>query len=258
MDLLIAGFGVGCVYASLALGFAVISYVTGIANFAQGALAMVAAYVLYSTTAAGLPLLIAIGVAVAAGAAGAVMIQYLAVIPLRGEFESHTWLLSIIGMSLALEGLAGYLYGYDQRVAVELPGTGGNVTILGTTVPTLYLWMGALLVVSVLAIELLFWRGHTLGRSLRAVAADDVAAELVGIRSGRIRTAAWCVGGVLAATAGVFIAPLLVLSPNMGHTVGLLAVVAAVVGGIGRIGLAPVVGGLLLGLTLDRAADAAQ
>jgi branched-subunit amino acid ABC-type transport system permease component len=248
MDTIVAGLGVGCVYAAIALGFGVISYVTGIANFAQGAVAMVGAYVAYSVVGAEAPLAVAVVAALAAGAAAGVVIQLVAVAPLRGERESLTWLLSIIGASLALEGGAGLIYGYDQRVAVTFPHTAGATDVLGVAVPRLYLVLAAALALAVLVVELLFSRRHTLGRSLRAVAADETAATLVGIPSARIHAAAWGFGGLLAAGAGLLAAPLLVLSPNMGSHVGILAIIAAVVGGVGRIGLAPVLGGMILGL----------
>ncbi|MEU8802420.1 branched-chain amino acid ABC transporter permease [Spirillospora sp. NPDC048819] len=249
MNSLVAGLGVGCMYALLALGFAVIAHVTGIANFAQGTIAMVAAYALFSLADAGLALPLAVILALLSGAVCAALVHLIAVKPLRGEHESFTWLLSIVGVSFALEGLAGFAYGYDERVAVRLPGVKGSVDMAGVSVERLYLLMAVLLVVAVILVELLFARWHATGRALRAVAADPTSAELAGVRSARLKMAAWCAGGAIAAVAGIVSAPMLVLSPNMGHTVGLLAVIAAVVGGMGRIGLAPVIGGLLLGVT---------
>lgn len=247
MDVLIAGLGVGCIYASIALGFSVIAYVTRIANFAQGSIAMVAAYVLF-VAAGPLPVWLGLVLAALAGGVVAVIVQVVAVKPVGEDLTSHTWLLSIIGSTIVLESLAGVFFGHAARVAVNVPGAEGSLIVGGVYVPRQYLAMAIFLAISVVVVEVLFSSRYRLGRALSAVASDEEAAMLMGIPAGRIKTTAWLAGGILAGLAGVLSAPVLVLSPNMATHIGILAIIAAVVGGIGRIGLAPVTGGLLLGL----------
>jgi branched-chain amino acid transport system permease protein len=247
VNTLVAGLGIGCIYAAIALGFGIISYVTGIANFAQGSVAMVGAYALAVGTGV-LPVPLLVLACLLVGGVAAVAIQYLAVYPVRHEIHNHTWLLSVIGMSIVLESGAGVLFGYDPRPAAPPPGSGHSLLLGGVRVPSDYLLMAAFLVVAVIAVELLLARRHWFGRALRAVAADEEAATLMGIPAPAIKTAAWFVGGCIAAAAGALAAPTLSLSPNMASHVGILAIIAAVVGGLGRVGLAPVVGGLTLGV----------
>jgi branched-chain amino acid transport system permease protein len=248
MDTLIAGVGTGCVYALLALGFGVIAYVSGIANFAQGSVAMVAAYALFSSTEHGLGMGWGVVAALIAGGVTAVIVQLAAALPARHREHGQTWLLAVIGMSIAIEGLAGALFGFEPRSAIILPGASGSHQIGHIQIPSVYIVLACTLICAVVLVEVVFSPVHRFGRAARAVAGDPMAARLVGVRSWWTTTVAWLIGGALGGVAGVLAAPVLQLSPGMGTNVGLLAVIAAIVGGLGRIGAAPVLGGLILGV----------
>lgn len=87
----------------------------------------------------------------------------------------------------------------------------------------------------------------TVGKAMRAVADDALAARVVGIDSERIIMYAFLIGSMLAGAAGVLISLETNIEPTMGLNAMLKGVIAAIIGGIGSIPGA-MLGGLFLGL----------
>jgi len=86
-----------------------------------------------------------------------------------------------------------------------------------------------------------------IGTAMRANAQDTIASHLCGIWVKRIHSVSWVSGAMLAAAAGILVAPIIFLSPSLSH-LGLKALPAAVIGGFGSI-LGAVVGGYILGVS---------
>jgi branched-chain amino acid transport system permease protein len=99
---------------------------------------------------------------------------------------------------------------------------------------------------AVMALFYVFFRYARLGKALRAACENRVAAALVGISVPFVFSAIWALASVLAAVAGVLLAPLVTLTPDMG-IVAIKGWVAAVVGGFTSLPGA-VVGGIVLGV----------
>jgi branched-chain amino acid transport system permease protein len=95
----------------------------------------------------------------------------------------------------------------------------------------------------------LFLRLTKLGLALRASAVNPDSSRLVGIRDGWILALGWGIAAVLGAVAGMMIAPVVFLDPNMMQTILLYAFAAAVLGGLDS-PIGAVVGGILLGVTI--------
>jgi len=95
----------------------------------------------------------------------------------------------------------------------------------------------------------LFFRFTKLGLALRAAAVNPESSRLVGIRVGWMLALGWGIAAVLGAVAGMMIAPVVFLDPNMMQTILLYAFAAAVLGGLDS-PLGAVVGGILLGVTI--------
>ena len=95
----------------------------------------------------------------------------------------------------------------------------------------------------------LFFRFTKLGLGLRAAAVNPDSSRLVGIRVGWMLAFGWGLAAVLGAVAGMMVAPVVFLDPNMMQTVLLYAFAAAVLGGLDS-PVGAVVGGLLLGVTI--------
>jgi len=94
-----------------------------------------------------------------------------------------------------------------------------------------------------------FFRFTPLGLAMRAAAQNPVSSRLVGVRVGWMLALGWGIAAVLGAVAGMMIAPVVFLDPNMMQTILLYAFAAAVLGGLDSPAGA-VVGGILLGVTI--------
>ena len=92
----------------------------------------------------------------------------------------------------------------------------------------------------------LFFQQTRLGKAMRAVAYNQTAARLMGISVGRVFGSAWALSAAIGAAAGLLLAPVAGINPELGHLI-VKALVAAVIGGFGSLGGA-VFGGLLLGV----------
>jgi branched-chain amino acid transport system permease protein len=150
-----------------------------------------------------------------------------------------------VGLSLILLGTAGWIWGYDVRT---FPAPVGDEpfrfgTLIVSQLNALILAVTLLLMV----VLFLFFRFSTTGIAMRAVAQNRLAAQLMGINVNYINALCWGMGTALAAMAGILIAPLNYLDPNMMGDVVLKAFAGAVLGGFTSLPGA-VVGGLLLGI----------
>ncbi len=90
-------------------------------------------------------------------------------------------------------------------------------------------------------------RRTRLGTAIRAVAANDAGAQLVGIDVRRIYMATFAIGTACAGAAGVLVAPLVTIEPTTGELFNIIAFVVVVLGGMGNV-VGALVGGLLIGL----------
>ena len=244
-----------CVYALLALGFTLIHSQVGRFHLAYGELLMAAAYAVAITLAAGAAAGAAALLALAAvGAlAGTGLLSWASY---RGVFRplessrTQAVLVATIGLAIAWREAVRLLQGSRERWLQQpfaggwtLAKAGGFTVVLGAT----QVAVAAVTLVAVLAVARLL-RGSRFGRGYRAAAEDPAMAALCGLDVGRLRGASFVLGGGLAALGGLIVALYYGgVHFHMGFLLGLKAVVAAVLGGIGSLGGA-VLGGLLLGL----------
>jgi len=240
----IGGISQGCVYALVALGFVLIYKATEVANFAQGELMMVGAYIHFTLVAGlGLPSLAALPFTlVLAGLFGA-MIERSLIRPLADE-PPFVLVVATIGLGILLRSVTGMIWTHDTQ-SFPSPIPEGTFSIAGAVVSTVDLFaLGATAFVT--AGLFMFFHWTRLGTAMRAIAQNRYAAQLMGIRVQRLFTLTWALAAAVAALGGIVLADISYLHTNLGF-IGLAALPAAVLGGLESIPGA-LIGGVAIGL----------
>ena len=218
--------------------------VTGIINFAQGEFAMLGPMVLISLGPLGLPLPLGVAVAVAAVTLTGGVVERLTIHPARARRASPVTLIIItIGVDIAVRGIALLIWGTDP---FPLPPftAGPPLRVAGAVITRQGVWILGT-TAQVLAFLYVFFEHTYPGKTLRACAINPLSARLSGIRPDRMSLLAFALSAGLGAVAGIVIAPLTLVSYDMGLYLGLRGFIAAIMGGLVNPAGA-VVGALLL------------
>jgi branched-chain amino acid transport system permease protein len=244
LQFLFSGLTVGATYALAALGFAIIYNSSRVINFAQGEFIMLGGMSAVALTGLGIPLSVAIVLAIAvAGAVGA-LIEKFAIEP-AGRADVVPLIIITIGASLVVRGLVQVLLGKGTHALGAFSGEKPFV-IAGATLLPQSLWVMGVATLVVAALGWFF--GYTrLGKAMLATSHNTLAAELVGINTKSVLLLSFVLSGALGAVGGILLAPITYTSYDVGIMLGLKGFVAATLGGLGS-GMGAVVGGLLLGV----------
>jgi branched-chain amino acid transport system permease protein len=243
---LAAGIREGSVYAGLALALVIIYRSTRVINFAQGEMATFSTFIAWSLMNQGLSFWAAFPIVLAIAFTGGVAVERIIIRPVENA-SVLTIVIITLGLALLLNGLMSMIWGGQNRQfhgpfstrTIDLGGVPISVQDIGIVVTSLAL-------VVLLA---LFFRYTKLGLALRAAAVNPESSRLVGVRVSWMLALGWGIAAVLGAAAGMMIAPVVFLDPNMMQTILLYAFAAAVLGGLDS-PLGAVVGGILLGVTI--------
>ncbi|HEY8059540.1 MAG TPA: branched-chain amino acid ABC transporter permease [Acidimicrobiales bacterium] len=242
----INGLQQGAIYAALALALVLIFRSTSLLNFAQGEMAMFSTFIAWILADNGFPVVFAILAAMAVSVVGGAIIERTLIRPV-GNDNPLAIVIVTIGIFIAMNALAGWIYGTDGRVFPRIFPNESLVTFGDVTVTKETTGIIAILLVVVGLLYLLFQ--HTkVGLAMRAVASNSESAQLVGIRVGRILMLGWGLAAALGALAGALAAPQLNLSLNLMQGLLIYAFAAATLGGFDS-PLGAVVGGLIVGVT---------
>jgi branched-chain amino acid transport system permease protein len=246
-QLLLNGIVAGSIYALIALGFALIYRTVRFFHFAHGAIYTLGAYLAYSlVTRLQVNIVVAfLCGALISGVLGVALDRGL-YRPLRRERAPDlVFLIVSIGAFIALQNFVQLIYGAEIRILRTGDVEEGH-RVLGAIITDVQLLILTVAFAGALALSLLVQRTK-LGKAIRAVSDDAVAAAVVGIDRERIIAAAVFLGSVMAGLAGALLALETNLQPNMGLAAILKGIVASIIGGIGNIPAA-ILGGLLLGI----------
>ncbi len=240
---ILAGLATGGIYASLALALVMIYQATHLVNFAQGELAMFCTYIAWSLINAGVPYWAAFFMTVAFAFVLGVVIERVIIRPV----ENAPVLASVvvfIGLLVILNSVTGWIYTYTIKTfpspfpAEPLFGnkymSSHEIGSIGVTLVVLLLLYG-------------FFRFTPLGLAMRAAAQNPESSRLVGIRVGWMLALGWGLAAAIGSIAGMMVAPIVFLDPNMMGGVLLGAFAAALLGGIDNPAGA-VFGGFLVGV----------
>jgi branched-chain amino acid transport system permease protein len=243
---LAAGIRSGAIYAGLALALVLIYRSTRVINFAQGEMATFTTFVCWSLMNHGLSFWAAFPIVLAIAFVGGVAIERVLIQPVENA-SVLTIVIVTLGLALLLNGLMSVIWGGANR---PFDGPFSTRTIDVGGVPISVQDVG-IVVVSFALVAMLgvFFRYTKLGLALRAAAVNPDSSRLVGVRVGWMLALGWGIAAVLGAVAGMMVAPVVFLDPNMMQTILLYAFAAAVLGGLDS-PIGAVVGGIVLGLTI--------
>jgi branched-chain amino acid transport system permease protein len=247
MDLLLhqalSGLATGGIYASVALALVMIYQATHLVNFAQGEMAMFATYLAWTLMQAGVPYWGAFFITVAAAFVGGIILERVVVQPVENG-PILSLVIVFIGLLVIFNSLAGWIYSYTIK---PFPSPFPVVPALQNKFLTAHEMGSALVTLIVLLLVFLFFRFTPLGLAMRAAAQNPVSSRLVGVRVGWMLALGWGLASAIGAVAGIMVAPIVFLEPNMMGGILLYAFAGALLGGIDSPGGA-VLGGFIVGV----------
>jgi branched-chain amino acid transport system permease protein len=238
----LAGLATGGIYASLALALVMIYQATHLVNFAQGEMAMFSTYIAWSLINAGMPYWPAFLLTVAISFLLGVVIERVIIRPVENAPVLGV-VTVFIALLVILNSVTGWIYTYTIK---SFPSPFPKEVALGRFMSPHEL--GAIgITLVVLALLYAFFRFTPLGLAMRAAAQNPVSSRLVGIRVGWMLALGWGLAAAVGAVAGMMVAPIVYLDPNMMGGILLYAFAAALVGGIDS-PMGAVIGGFVVGV----------
>jgi branched-chain amino acid transport system permease protein len=238
-----SGLAAGAIYASLALALVMIYRATDLVNFAQGDMAMFSTYIAWTLVNAGTPFWAAFLVTLVASFLGGMAIERIVIRPVENSPVLAAVVVTI-GLLLIFNSLAGWIFTYTLQ---EFPSPFPDRTLFGALMTTRDLGVIGV-TLGMLVLLFVFFRFTATGLAMRAAAQNPDSARLCGIPVGRMLAIGWGLAAAIGATAGIMVAPVLFLDPNMMGGVFLYAFTGALLGGITS-PVGAVVGGFIVGVT---------
>ncbi len=240
----VSGLATGGIYGSLALALVMIYQATDVVNYAQGEMAMFSTYLAWTLINAGLPYWVSFLATVAIAFVGGVLIQRVIIRPVE-QAPVLTIVIVCIGLLVILNSVAGWIYSYIMKPFPspfpETPVKLGNIVFGAHDLGAIGVTLVVLLLLYV------FFRYTTLGLAMRAAAQNPASSRLCGIRVGWMLALGWGLAAAVGAVAGMMVAPVVFLDPNMMGGILIYAFASATLGGFTSPGGA-VVGGFVVGI----------
>jgi len=243
LQLAVAGIAIGSVYALIALGIVLIYKCSGVVNFAQGAYAMVGAYVTYVLVTIGLSPFIGVIVSMAIMAGLGVLTERAILRPML-KAPVVAIMMVTLGLLIVAQAICLAIWGPDQ-IAFPALFPSGAVEIAGIFMTYNYVATGLLSAVLSLGF-LVFYRFTSIGLMQRCAADNSRAALAIGIHVSNQISIAWAMSAALAGLGGTLLATLNGLSLGLAD-IGLVAFPVIVLGGLSSLGGA-FVAGIVLGV----------
>jgi branched-chain amino acid transport system permease protein len=238
-----SGLAAGSIYASVALALVMIYRSTDLVNFAQGEMAMFSTYIAWTLVNAGLPFWGAFAITLVVSFLGGMLIERALIRPVENAPVLAAVVVTI-ALLLIFNSVAGWIYSYTVQ---DFPSPFPDRPVFGALITTRDLGVIAVTLIMLLLL-FLFFRFTSTGLAMRAAAQNPASARLCGIRVGHMLAIGWGLAAAIGATAGIMVAPVLFLDPNMMGGVLLYAFAGALLGGITS-PVGGVIGGLVVGVT---------
>jgi branched-chain amino acid transport system permease protein len=239
----LAGIATGAIYACMALAVVMIYQAIDHLNFAQGEMAMFSTFISFQLMLWGLPYWVAFPITLTISFIGGVLIDRVVFKPIHdAPILSHV--VVFIALLAILNSTAGFIWDFTVK---SFPSPFGSAPLFGSSLISAH--QAGMIGVTILLLLFLFFffRFTRIGLSMRAAAANPASARLVGIRVGWMNALGWGMAAAIGAIAGMLIAPVVFLEPNMMISILLYGFAGAVLGGLTSPGGA-VIGGFTVGV----------
>jgi len=238
-----SGLANGAIYACVALALVMIYVSTDHINFAQGEMAMFSTYLSWQLMTWGMSFWAAFIIAVALSFAMGVAIERIVLRPLHNA-PVLSIIVVFIGLLAIFNSVAGAIWSYLIK-EYPSPFPKSSFGIAGVIGPH---QLGVVVVtLIVLGLLFAFFRYTPLGLAMRAAAQNPQMARLVGVRVDWMLALGWGLAASVGAVAGIMVAHIVYLDPNMMAGILLYAFASALVGGISNPAGA-VAGGFIVGI----------
>ena len=240
------GIVLGLQFGLLGVGLTLVYGLGGVLNLAYGQMAVLGAIVVSLRMDAGAPAMVAVLIGLVAAGALGLFLDLTLMRPVyrrRGEPRVLLGLLLMLGVGIIIDGFLVWRYPIG---ALSLRIGGDAIDILGVRMRTGSLLASAI-ALAVGAVLALFFRFATTGKAVRSVIQDEEGAQLCGVNPAVIRSLVFTLSGVLAALVAVTRSMTSPVTVNAGIDFTILALIVAVVGGLGSVSGA-FLAGVLLGV----------
>jgi branched-chain amino acid transport system permease protein len=239
----LAGIATGAIYACMALAVVVIYQAIDHLNFAQGEMAMFSTFLAWQMIQWGVPYWAAFALTLTASFVGGVLIERLLFKPLtNAPILAHV--ACFIALFAIFNSIAGLTWNFTIK---QFPSPFGSKPFLGSQLISTHQAGMIGVTIGLLILLYMFFRFTRLGLAMRAAALLPESARLVGINVGWTIALGWGMASAIGAVAGMLIAPIVFLEPNMMGGVLVYGFAAAVLGGLTS-PFGAVIGGFLVGV----------
>jgi branched-chain amino acid transport system permease protein len=239
----LAGIATGAIYACMALAVVMIYQAIDHLNFAQGEMAMFSTFIAWQLMQWGVPYWWSFLLTLIISFAGGILIERLLFKPLA-KAPVLTNVAGFIALFAIVNSVAGLTWDFTIK---QFPTPFGSAPFLGSQLISTH-QAGMIGVTLLMLIGLyLFFQFTRIGLAMRAAAALPESARLVGVNTSWMIALGWGMASAIGAVAGILIAPVVFLEPNMMGGVLVYGFAAAVLGGLTS-PLGAVVGGFLVGV----------
>ena len=242
----INGVALGAVYTIMALSYTILFGTLKIANFAQGdvyMIGMLLGFTFYVT--ASMPFIVGLILSIIITILVLLVIERAIYRPIL-KVSSMYLFIATIGMATFLRNASQLIFGSESYSFPHLFGSMPLQITENLSIMPQNILIIAVCVVLMVAL-FLFMRKTKTGLAMASVSMNPFAASLMGVNYSKITTITYAIAAGMAAIAGVFTAPIYNVNTTVGASLGLKALIAAVMGGFGN-SAGAILGGMILGL----------
>ena len=246
LQLIVSGISIGSIYALVALAMVIIYKTSEVPNFAQGEMAMISTFIAYMLFASyGQSFVVSFFGALLFAIALGVFLEF---VFLRRAKDPNVLSLILItlGFEMMIYGLASWKWGAEQQ-SFPFPVSDYDIVNVGHAVISYLNIVTLLVALSLMLILFLFFRYTKVGIAMKATQQNKVAAKINGIRANRILSITWGLSSFIGAVAGMMLAPITTLDPNLMLDPLLKGFASAVLGGMTTL-VGSAIGGYILGV----------